>query len=321
MARKSKLPPGAFNSRLLLRNARRKPDWQLCDAIAAIVGAGPLVDLGAGTGRYVRALRRRGVDCIGVDACPDAERLSRGRVKVADLTGIIGWTKRYRWALCLEVGEHVPPELESTFLDNVAGAASEGLIVSWSMNLKGKGHVNPKQPEEVAAAFEARGFEVDELATKLIRVASLRESKEFCKKLLVMRRKKESEVAGFFPARDELANAGSEQGEQVANAAVAAPGPAREENPNPSASPVPDLIQVHFPGSSIVAAEPVAAVGDRLSCVIRGNDSNTSTLHRVVAIGECVTPADREKWLAAWRRLGGTAMRLSFEDGTPYEPG
>lgn len=182
------LPPGAFSAKLVQHTCKGKPDWQLCDAIVALVES-PLIDLGAGNGRYVKALRKRGVECDGVDGCPDAAKVSRRRVSFVDLSQPVAWEKSYRWGLCLEVGEHVPPELEATFCDNVANAVTDGLILSWARRGQyGSGHVNCLNPDEVTERFTQRGFVLDEVATKLIRVASLGASHSFCKKLLVLRK-------------------------------------------------------------------------------------------------------------------------------------
>jgi hypothetical protein len=76
---------------------------------------------------------------------------------------------------------------------------------------------------------------------------------------------------------------------------------------------------VKLSDGSIVSANPSHAVADRLVCHIPM--TNGMRTHRIVGVDECASEADKEAFKAAWRELGGAAMGLAFEDGTPYEPG
>lgn len=63
-------------------------------------------------------------------------------------------------------------------------------------------------------------------------------------------------------------------------------------------------------------AVPSHAIADRLFVTVQVDSSCKQ--FRLIGIDEA---EDREAWLAAWKRLGGAAMGLCYEDGTPYTPG
>ncbi|KAK7004434.1 hypothetical protein BgiMline_005954, partial [Biomphalaria glabrata] len=53
-------------------------------------------------------------------------------VKFLDLTSPQYDVPIFDWVLSIEVGEHIPPQYEDTYLDNLARHAREGLILSWA---------------------------------------------------------------------------------------------------------------------------------------------------------------------------------------------
>jgi len=63
--------------------------------------------------------------------------------------------------VCLEVAEHIPREHERRFLANLLRHARRGLVLSWSNNEGGNGHVNLRSNEWVVAAMGRHGFDHD----------------------------------------------------------------------------------------------------------------------------------------------------------------
>jgi SAM-dependent methyltransferase len=66
---------------------------------------GPVLDVGCGPGRHLHALARRGVFGLGVDLCPAAAQLARGRganVIVGSIFGEVPYAGRWRSALLLD---------------------------------------------------------------------------------------------------------------------------------------------------------------------------------------------------------------------------
>jgi len=148
------------------RKRLRLADTSLVDALLGILPAGcSVIDIGAGTGRYVEALRLQGFLAGGIDGTPEINSLSNGLVFWADLTNADTCRPFVRcadWGIFLEVGEHVPQEYEKALLDNVSSMPRVGLIASWAQpGQRGSGHVNNRPREYVTTQFENRGWIMD----------------------------------------------------------------------------------------------------------------------------------------------------------------
>lgn len=139
-----------------------KVDQLLLQALRAVIPVGAtVVDLGAGMGHYVAALRDLGYVATGFDGIEGIEKSSGGLVLRADLTLHQNLVLNYgfSWAISIEVGEHIPAEHSITFLDNLAAAATDGLIVSWAVpGQRGHNHVNCQPVEWVCGQLGARGW-------------------------------------------------------------------------------------------------------------------------------------------------------------------
>lgn len=161
---------GTFSRRYQRRRRNRKLYY--LDAVVAVVPNGKgIIDLGASVGYYVSALRDAGYEAVGLDGTPNIERLSRGLVRWADLaTDCSKHHGAADWAMFLEVGEHIPVKLEGRLFDEVSRIPTGGLIVSWAVpGQRGRGHVNCRSPEYVAAEFVKRGWKLDDEATEKAR--------------------------------------------------------------------------------------------------------------------------------------------------------
>jgi hypothetical protein len=178
---------GAFSHTFTARK-RWAVDPDLWRALLAVLPdeTTRIVDLGAGIGRYVQALAEQGHFAAGVDGTPGITSLSGGRVLEYDLTKLIRWNPPAQWALCIEVGEHIPPAHEDIFLDNLATAATAGLIVSWAPpGQRGRDHVNCQTPTWVRQRLATRGWELDAERTALAQQTA---GGGWAKKLQVFRR-------------------------------------------------------------------------------------------------------------------------------------
>lgn len=158
---------GAFSGDWAQRK-NQKLDQRLWAALKAVLPPPPLTicDIGAGAGRYVHALLDSGYRAAGIDGASNIEQISEGVVLQYDLIKRITWKPKAQWAMSIEVGEHIPQRFEGIYLDNVAGAASDGLILSWALpGQKGKGHVNCREEAWVIRELRDRGWEVNVPAT------------------------------------------------------------------------------------------------------------------------------------------------------------
>ena len=127
-----------------------------------------VLDIGAGSGRYVDALRGAGIDASGIDG-PSAARLSGGLVRGHDLTEPIEPCKQHTWVISLEVAEHIPPEHEDMFLRNINCSVGLGLVLSWAPpGQVGSGHVNMRDRLSVIERLAAFSLHVDEVLSGLL---------------------------------------------------------------------------------------------------------------------------------------------------------
>ena len=120
---------------------------------------GDVLDAGCGDGAYVRALRAAGILCDGYDGNPNTPALTGDICGVLDFALPVHLLASYSWILCLEVGEHIPPELEPVFIHNLHIHNSRGVILSWAVpGQGGVGHFNERDNEYVKGAFGRLGY-------------------------------------------------------------------------------------------------------------------------------------------------------------------
>lgn len=171
--------------------------WPVCRAvnprmlktILKIIPSGSsVIDIGAGRGRYVEELLKRGYVAKGFDGSPFVVEATEGRVERADLTGDLReYYRAAQWGLFIEVGEHVPEEFFDGMMAQLVLIPTEGMIVSWATpGQPGKGHINCKTPVFIASQFAIRGWLVDEESTKQARSTVDKRAHE---KIMVLRKK------------------------------------------------------------------------------------------------------------------------------------
>lgn len=121
-------------------------------------------DLGCGPGWYVADLNQFGIDCVGLDGNPNVIHQSEnfpcavGKCRIMDLSKKIELEEK-DLIFSIEVGEHIPQNKESIFLDNICNHANKYIVLSWaSPNQKGDGHVNPHTSEYIIDSLKQRGF-------------------------------------------------------------------------------------------------------------------------------------------------------------------
>ncbi len=148
-------------------------DEPLADVLAKFLldeKAESVMDVGCGSGDYVRHLRKAGLQIWGVDGNPKTAEFCEG-CETADILGDRRWVSD--WVLCLEVGEHIPPKYETQFIQVITEGARTGIVLSWfPMEGHGIGHFNPKPNEYVKSQMAERGFKSDEEAQEKLRKAA-----------------------------------------------------------------------------------------------------------------------------------------------------
>jgi len=121
-----------------------------------------VVDLGCGLGEYATFLKEGGIQCACFDGNPNTPEITDRCCGVLDLSKYHGPMFHFDWVLSLEVGEHIPKEYESNFINNLHNFSTKGVILSWAVKGQGgDGHVNCQNNEYIKDIFEKKGYSND----------------------------------------------------------------------------------------------------------------------------------------------------------------
>jgi len=128
-------------------------------------------DFGAGGGHYSTWMNETGlIQAFAFDGTANAAALTGGVVQELNLVEDMHLWRTFDWVLCLEVGEHIPKQFAKGLLQNLARHARHGLVMSWSDDWEGIGHVNCLKREEFVAFVQAEtGFVLDAGATQRVK--------------------------------------------------------------------------------------------------------------------------------------------------------
>jgi len=132
-----------------------------------------VADFGAGGGHYSIWLNETGlVQAYAFDGTHQAAELTGGAVQEVNLVGDLRLWRNFSWVLCLEVGEHIPQQYASGLLRNLRRHAEAGLVMSWSDDWEGIGHVNClSRADFVAKVQDETGFVLDQQATEVVKAS------------------------------------------------------------------------------------------------------------------------------------------------------
>ena len=164
------VPTASGAWRLQATNYTYFMDRGLVAALAKQFAGGSVLELGAGKGCYSAALKRTGLmtGVRAIDGAPGVAEMTGGLVHTADLTAELQLGAA-DWVLCLEVAEHVPRAFEERLLANWDRHNRRGIVMSWSDNAGGNGHVNIRSNEWVLTRMAAMGYEHDKQAQETLR--------------------------------------------------------------------------------------------------------------------------------------------------------
>jgi cyclopropane fatty-acyl-phospholipid synthase-like methyltransferase len=108
--------------------------------------------------------------CVGYDGNPDTPTLTKGIGQVLDLSEPFDLETTFDWVVSLEVGEHLPHQYETIFIENLMRHAEKGIILSWALkNQPGAGHFNCQNNDYIKAIFAKYGYINDVEAETLLR--------------------------------------------------------------------------------------------------------------------------------------------------------
>ena len=127
--------------------------------VFTLIEPSSVADVGCGTGSWLVVAEELGVaESIGIDGSHIDKALleiPEEQFLVHDLRTSLALNRTFDLALCLEVGEHLPPRSASTLVQTLIGLAP---VVLFSAAVPGQGgtsHVNEQWPEYWTALFSS----------------------------------------------------------------------------------------------------------------------------------------------------------------------
>jgi|SRR6187402_104308 len=128
-----------------------------------------VIDLGCGKGTYLKYLQDRGFKHLTGIEGSILENADFHGIHNLDLTESLKAFHRGN-VISIEVFEHIPKELESSFVDNICELCTGKLVLSVAVKGQpGLGHVNCQDNDYVITLFESKGFKYMAERTKEIR--------------------------------------------------------------------------------------------------------------------------------------------------------
>jgi len=144
----------------------------LCDFLKK-EKAKSVVDIGCGLADYSNEIKKIGIDVFCYDGNPKIKENNGIIIKNVDLSKKC-YMQICDWALCIEVGEHIPKKYEENFIDNLHRSNKNGIILSWAIEGQGgDGHVNCKNNIYIKKIFNSLGYSNDIIVEKEIRKNSI----------------------------------------------------------------------------------------------------------------------------------------------------
>jgi SAM-dependent methyltransferase len=140
--------------------------------IVAGIGPRTVLDAGCAMGFLVEGLRKRGVECYGVDISDYAIANVHESVRPYCWVGSIcdPFPQKYDLIVCIEILEHMPPSEAQTAIANLCRHTDDVLFSSTPFDYKEVTHLNVQPPEHWAELFARQGFlrDVDFDATFIV---------------------------------------------------------------------------------------------------------------------------------------------------------
>jgi SAM-dependent methyltransferase len=135
---------------------------------AVIQSANPrsLLDVGCGTGTWLRAAQELGVnDILGIDgvkASVNLLQVEASKIRYLDLTEPFDIGRRFDLVLCLEVAEHLPESAAVDLITSICRHTDRVLFSAACPGQPGQHHINCQWPIYWQSIFNQLGFVCDD---------------------------------------------------------------------------------------------------------------------------------------------------------------
>ncbi len=130
--------------------------------IIELVRPRSIVDVGCGTGTWLKAFQIHGIgDILGVDGAwvqPEMLVIPKESFRSHDLTQTLKLGRKFDLAISLEVAEHLPGEHAGTFVSTLVGLSQVILFSAAIPFQSGNNHVNEQWPDYWAKLFGEHGY-------------------------------------------------------------------------------------------------------------------------------------------------------------------
>lgn len=145
--------------------------------IAQAISPGSVIDVGCGSGSWLRAFMAAGCTGVGVDGSTvtdDVLVIPRHAFHRADLSDPVDLASiprrcgRFDLAVCLEVGEHLPAAASEAFVDCLSRLSDAVLFSAATPGQGGLHHVNEQPPAYWAEKFAQRGYVACDLVRPVV---------------------------------------------------------------------------------------------------------------------------------------------------------
>jgi cyclopropane fatty-acyl-phospholipid synthase-like methyltransferase len=110
-------------------------------------------------GDYVKTFLANGLNASGFDGNPNTPELTDNLCKVLDLSIPKQFEEKFDWVMSLEVGEHLPPQFEDIFINNLHNNNNYGIVLSWAIKGQGgHGHFNEQNNDYIKSKICKLGY-------------------------------------------------------------------------------------------------------------------------------------------------------------------
>jgi SAM-dependent methyltransferase len=145
-----------------IRNGSRRSAEAIVPLVLQLLTVRSVVDAGCGDGTWLAVFRKMGVEDIqGLDGDyidRDLLQVPSEYFKVADLTRPFRLERTFDLVISLEVGEHLPAECATAFVESLTKLAP---LVLFSAAIPGQGgnhHINEQWPDKWAKLFREHDY-------------------------------------------------------------------------------------------------------------------------------------------------------------------